>query len=179
MNCPKCGLPTLQDQRFCRSCGDKLQITTQPLEGSATVSHRNSSPANTFKNETRRASTMPFWGFVIMFIGLAIGIIGKKLMHDEVVTVVGTLVSLLGMFLSAYRYLLPAPRQRYDSIAPSQTEALPQSKPTKYLPPESNTEYVPSITERTTNLLQNSAAPGPEKEEDKESQPNKAFNPTP
>jgi hypothetical protein len=104
-----------------------------------------------------------------MFIGVAIGIIGKMLMHQEMVTVVGVLVSLVGMFLTAYPYLSPSPRQKYDSIPSSQPEALTQSQPTKYLPQESNIAYVPSITERTTDLLKNSAPTRTRKNEDGES----------
>jgi hypothetical protein len=93
-----------------------------------------------------------------MFIGVAIGVIGKMLMHEEMVTVVGVLVSVVGMFLTVYPYLLPSPRQKHDSIPSLQPEVLRQSQPTKYLPPESNIEYVPSISERTTDLLKDSAA---------------------
>ena len=81
------------------------------------------------------------WGFIIMFIGVAVGIIGKKLVHQELVTVVG-----------------------------AQPDILSQSQPGKYLPPERTIEYVPSITERTTNLLENSAVAQPKQKEDGESQ---------
>ncbi len=165
MNCPKCGLPTQPDQRFCRLCGDNLKIITTPLAETATVSHPESTPAISFKNEARRA---PLWGYILMFIGVVIGIIGKMLLHAEIVTVVGVLVSVLGMFLTAFPYLLPAPRQKYDSTGSSHPKGLKPSQPTSYLPPESKVEFVPSITERTTELLNNSAAPRPGHKEEEE-----------
>jgi hypothetical protein len=170
MNCRKCGLQTLPDQNFCRSCGNTLQIITQPLAKQATASHLERTRAIIFKDETQRANRLPLWGFIIMFIGVAIGIIGKMLMHEETVTVVGVLVSLVGMFLTVYPYLSPSPRQKYDSIPSSQPEVLTQSQPTKYLPQESNIEYVPSITERTTDLLKDSAATRPRQKEGGESE---------
>jgi hypothetical protein len=91
-----------------------------------------------------------------MFIGVAIGVIGKMLVHEEVVTVVGVLVSLAGMFLTVYPYLSPSLRRIYVSTASSQPEVPTQSQP-GYLPQESSIEYVPSVTERTTDLLKNSA----------------------
>jgi hypothetical protein len=106
----------------------------------------------------------------MMFIGVAIGVIGKMLMHEEIVTVVGVLVSLVGMFLTVYPYLSPSPRRKHDSIRSSQPEVLTRSQPTRSLPLESNVEYVPSITERTTELLKNSAATRPGQKEDGESQ---------
>ena len=158
MNCPECGSQTLPDQKFCRSCGDNLQIITQPLAEPATVSHLERTPTIIFKDETQRANRLPLWGFTIMFIGVAIGITGKMLMHEEMVTVVGVLVSLVGMFLTVYPSLSPSPRQKYDSIPSSQPEVPTQSQPTRYLPQEGNIEDVPGITERTTDLLKNSAA---------------------
>lgn len=110
------------------------------------------------------------WGFIIMLLGVAVGIIGKKLMHEEIITVVGALVSVAGMFLTVYPYLSPASRQKVDSSPASQPDILIQSQPGKYLPEKSNTQYVPSITERTTNLLKNPAASRPEQKEDGETQ---------
>jgi hypothetical protein len=156
MNCPKCGLQTLPDQKFCRSCGASLQMITQPLAEQAVVARLEKTPAINFKDETQRANRLTPWGFIIMFIGVAIGVIGKMLVHEEVVTVVGVLVSLAGMFLTVYPYLSPSLRRKYVSTASSQPEVLTQSPP-GYLPQESSIEYVPSVTERTTDLLKNSA----------------------
>jgi hypothetical protein len=161
MNCPKCGLQTLPDQRFCRSCGGNLQVITQPLAEHAAVSHSERTPAIIFERVTQRGNRLTPWAFIILFIGVAIAIIGKMLMHQDVVTVVGVLVSLVGMLLTVYPYLSPSPRQRIDSVASSQPEVLTQSEPTKYLSQKSDIEFVPSISERTTELLKNSAATRP------------------
>jgi zinc ribbon protein len=169
MNCHKCGLQTLPDQRFCRSCGASLQTNTPPLVEHATVFDLERRPANILKDEKQRASGLMLWGFIIMFIGVAVGIIGKKLMHEDLVTVVGALVSITGMFLTVYPYLL-LPPAKVDSRPHSQPDMLSQSQPGKYLPPENNIEYVPSITERTTSLLENSAIATRKQKEDGESQ---------
>ena len=170
MSCHKCGLQTIPDQRFCRSCGESLQTNTTPLVKHAKVFELQSQPANILKDENERASRLMLWGFIIMFIGVAVGIIGKKLMHEDIVTVVGALVSIAGIFLTVYPYLSPSSRRKIDSSPSSQPDILSQSQPAKYLPPERNIEYVPSITERTTNLLENSAVARPKQKEDGESQ---------
>lgn len=105
----------------------------------------------------------------MMFLGVAMGVVGKKLLHQDIVTTVGILVSLAGMFLTVYPYLLPAPRKKYDSLPSSRPEVLKQSQPTKHLPTESNTEFVPSITERTTDLLKESVK-RPNRNEDGETE---------
>jgi hypothetical protein len=105
--------------------------------------------------------------FIAMLIGVAIGVVGKKLLYEDIVTVVGVLISLAGMFLVVYPYLAPARRKEDESKFSSQPEVLTPSQPTEYLPDASSIEYVPSITERTTNLLKNSTTKKPEQTEDK------------
>jgi hypothetical protein len=169
MNCPSCDLQTLPDQRFCRACGASLQMTTQPLAEHASVSELERPPAKISRVEQQRTNGLALWGFIVMFIGVAIGVIGKKLMHEEIVTAVGVLLSLAGMFLTAYPYLSPARPQRYDSKTSTRPDVLTQSPPTKILPEEGRFEPVPSITERTTDLLKNSAPTRARKKEDGES----------
>ena len=169
MNCSKCGLQTQPDQRFCRACGASLQMITQPLDESATVSELERTPAISVNDEKQGVNTTTLLGFIIMFIGVVVGIVGKKLIHEEIVTVIGALVSVAGMFLTAYPYLSPSSRQKFDSRRFSQPEVLVQPQEDKYLPQERNIEYVPSITERTTNLLENSAATRAKRKEDGES----------
>ena len=139
-------------------------MTTRPLAEHAATSD----PATSPKDEKQRANRSLHWGLIMMFIGVAIGIIGTKLIHQEVVTAVGALVSVAGMFSTVYPYLSPSRRQTLDSIPPSQLEILTQSQPGKFLPQETNIEYVPSITERTTDLLKNSIATRPRQKEDGE-----------
>ncbi len=170
MDYPKCGSQTQSDQNFCRSCGASMQMITQPLTEHASLSDLERTPATIFKEERQRANRWVLSGVIIMFIGVAIGVIGKKLMHEEIVTVIGVLVFLAGMFFTVYPSLLPSTRPKSDSSASSQPEAPRQSRPAKYLPQGSGIEYVPSITERTTNLLKNSAATRPRKKEDGELQ---------
>ena len=143
-------------------------MTTQRLVRPPTISDSELTQATGFAAGKQRAQALALWGFIIMFIGVAIGVIGKKLIHDDIVTVVGVLMSLAGMFLTAYPYLSPSRRQ-HDSRPPSQPEVLTQSPSTKYLYPESNIEYVSSVTERTTDLLETPAAIRPRPKDDEKS----------
>lgn len=133
-------------------------MTTQPLVEHATVFDPRKTPAIIGNGEKRRPNGLVLWGFIMMFIGVAVGLIGKKLIHEDIVTVVGVLISLAGMFLTAYPYLSPPQPKKYDSIPSSKPEVLKRTQATKSLPQGSNTDYVPSITERTTDLLKNQAA---------------------
>jgi hypothetical protein len=157
MNCPSCGLPTLSDQKFCRSCGAGLQMTTQPLVEHVAVFDPSRTPANIGNDVRPRPNVLLLWGFIMMFVGVAVGVIGKMLIHQDVVTVVGVLVSLVGMFLVAYPSLPRSRPRKYNSIPSSKPEVLTQTQTPKSLSQGSNTDFVPSITERTTDLLEPAA----------------------
>jgi len=164
MTCPTCGLPTLPEQKFCRSCGTSLQMTTQPLADptAAIPQTQRTAPTGT----TQATSKLLLWGFMIMFVGAAIGVVGKKLMHEDIVTVIGVLMALAGMFLTVYPYLLPA-RAKLDTSPRAQPETRAAFQP-KSLPKERDIDYVPSVTERTTNLLENRPAATPKQKENEE-----------
>ena len=67
MTCPKCGWQTLTEQKFCRSCGANLQITTQPLaDRNAAISEPPRTSISTRTSE--RAKTLVLWGFIVMFV---------------------------------------------------------------------------------------------------------------
>ena len=150
MTCHKCGLQTLPEQRFCRSCGTSLQITTQPLARPVAESDPEIKSAQTWRE---RANKYVLSGFIVMLLGVAIGVIGKKLMHQDLVTVIGVLISLVGMFLTVYPYLAPSRRTKHDPTQ-SQLDEITHSRPSNTLPRERSPEYVASITERTTDLLE-------------------------
>ncbi len=155
MNCPKCGAQTIEDQKFCRACGASVQMVTQPLVHDVIDSRPQDELTSGAQNETPQGTKFLLWGFIIMFIGVALGVIGKMLIHQDVVTVVGVLLSLLGMFLSVFPFLLLSPRQKSKASAPSLPESLKEARQSKYLPQGNRTEYLPSVTERTTGLLKN------------------------
>jgi hypothetical protein len=170
MTCPKCGLQTQADQKYCRSCGASLRMTTQPLAELATMPEQERPAVVGPKGAAQQRNGFMLWGFIMILIGVAVGVVGKKLLHQEIVAVVGVLMSLLGMFLMVYPHLAPPRRKKSDSGPSLQPEVLTPSRPTQYLPQESNIEFVPSITERTTDLLKTSTAPRPGPKESLESE---------
>ena len=170
MTCPKCGSETLPEQQFCRSCGARLQ-TTQRLAKPQPVADLRATSTVSARAADERANHFVLWGFIIMLIGAAIGVVGKMLMHEDIVTVVGVLISLGGMFLVVYPYLVPSRRKEDDSSFSSQPEVLTAPERTEHLPEGSSVEYLPSVTERTTNLLKSHATKTPRPKEDKKPEP--------
>jgi hypothetical protein len=142
-------------------------MTTQRLAKPQAVTELERTPTIGAKGGDERANQFVLWGFILMLIGVAIGVVGKKLLHEDIITVVGVLISLAGMFLVVYPYLVPSRRKEDDSSFSSQPEVLTSPQQRESLPAASSIEYVPSVTERTTNLLKNSATKKPQQTEDK------------
>ena len=142
-------------------------MTTQRLAKPQAVTAPGRTSTISAKGADERTNRFVLSGFILMLMGVAIGVVGKKLLYVDVVTVVGVLIALAGVFLEVYPYLAPSRRKEDDSSFASQPEVLTPPQSTEYLPEASSIEYVPSITERTTNLLKNPATKRPEQTKDK------------
>lgn len=101
-----------------------------------------------------------------MLIGVAIGVVGKRLLDEDIITVVRVLISLAGIFLVCYPYLSPNRQKSDESVPSSQPQVLNTPRPAEYLPHGNSVDYVPSITERTTNLLEASPLEKPREKEE-------------
>ncbi len=152
MTCVKCGALAPANQKFCRSCGASLELTTQPLSPAGSLAETKTPSPTRYEGGRQGGNGMLMVGMILLFIGVAIGVVGKKLLYQDVVTVVGVLISLLGMFLTAFPYLSPPRRKGLPEVEP-QPASFERSAQPKYLPDQDRAEYIPSITERTTNLL--------------------------
>ena len=152
MTCVKCGALAPANQKFCRSCGASLELTTQPLSPAGSLAETKTPLSPRYEGGRQSGNGMLIVGMILLFLGVAIGVIGKKLLYQDVVTVVGVLISLLGMFLTAFPYLAPPRRKVLPEVEP-QPASFEHSAQAKYLPDQDRVEYIPSITERTTNLL--------------------------
>lgn len=144
-------------------------MVTQPIVERPALSGPQKTPATDLIPKRQRPNGLTRFGFILMFVGIAIGIIGGKLMPDGIIAAVGALLAVAGIFFTAYPYVSPARQQQFDAI-PSQPENLIQSQPGEYVPRETNIEYEPSITEGTTALLENSISSGHKQKKDKESE---------
>ena len=153
MTCPSCGSESHPDQNFCRVCGASLQTTSLALGEIAKASVPGSTSTVDLQERTFGGHNLARWGLIIMFIGVAIGVVGKMLLHEDIVTVVGVIVALLGMFLTAYPYMSPFRSKQSVTGTDPKTKELTPSQPTTYLPQAGDVDFMPSITERTTNLL--------------------------
>ena len=137
MNCPNCGSPTLVDQQFCRSCGAGLTA------------------------DAPRSFRPQIWGLLVLmmvFGGLLTAMAGK-LFDLRWLIFTGVFVMVGGMFFVAAYALLQQSRPRTRKPSQSQLpKTFPSADTTNKLLPIGDNDFIPSVTERTTDLLKTPAA---------------------
>lgn len=155
MHCPNCGAKAADDQKFCRSCGLKLERVSLILAEQLT-------PAELSLLERQRE--IERWRKVAYRGTLAVGAIGllglfvyEMAIENnplDVLIIVTILIILIGAALSASLNIYSASLREKLISRKSDSEALPLdgASTTKQLP-EVYYEPVPSVTEHTTELL--------------------------
>jgi hypothetical protein len=157
MYCPNCGNNSSTDQRFCRSCGLGLEKVAQTLVEQL--------PTKLDENLEEQKDRLERWGVAALSVfGLGVlvmllyGIV-YKLMITQGKVMAG--LALLGLVVMAacglISVVLFAKAKEVEQAKlkrrVSQPEELPPGETTKRLLAEGRFEQIPSVTERTTELL--------------------------
>ncbi len=154
MYCPNCGQATSAELKFCRSCGLSLEKAAQSLVEQLPEVE----PNKHLRERQRRVERLLYilggsaaLVFVVSLFWTVINkiIIGKGQVLGGLVFFGFILAFILFALLMLYREsLLKASGKRLSTPA-----TLPQSEHTARLLSESHVEPIPSVTERTTELL--------------------------
>ena len=146
MYCPNCGKENPEKPRFCRSCGLGLQTISQALVNELSATKSDDSSIEIVEPEQKRWRNPLMYGFLMLLLGMAIVIFGKKIAVEQLIADLGTLIAVLGIGLLAFKGV---------SLIRSQSSASPQSKtplegkPTNELPALPSGEPS-SVAEQTT-----------------------------
>jgi predicted lipid-binding transport protein (Tim44 family) len=152
MLCPNCGTTTTTEHKFCRSCGMNLEPVSRALAahlspgGAAAVAAREAR-----RRATNRMAKGVVSGIAVVLFGMFVMSVipGNAFKVFGVAAALIGLVSVLASIVSALRtaadlVVEPAPRSLDDAAAAAKTGRLLH---------ETTVEPVPSVTERTTDLL--------------------------
>ena len=144
--CPNCGSENSQEQRFCRKCGLHLQTIAQVVAHQ--VNAHKEHPTLSQLSEARTIWQNPlFYGFLLVMIGITISAVGKRIVGEQAIVDVGTVLSMLGVVFFVIKGIFVFQRLRFSQPAPE----VPKADTTKELPNLLEAkEPPPSITEFTT-----------------------------
>jgi small-conductance mechanosensitive channel len=159
MHCPICSTTVSVNQKFCRSCGFGLEKTAQ----SVSEQHPTELALNLReqKNTLERLGLIALRIFGLGVIGFFLYMVGYKVLslfaQGKILGALAllALVVVLGCgLLSVFLFAKAKDIQEASSKRRLQDpEEESESAPTARLLPENQSELIPSVTERTTELL--------------------------
>ena len=154
MYCPNCGKENLAEQKFCRSCGLSLEKAVQSLAEQLPALELDKSLRERQRKVDRLITIVAGSAISIVVVGVLWGIIyGIIIVKGEIIAGLFLLAFIVGMvlfgLLSIYRDSLRKAAGKRQLSEPTP----PLVADTGRLLSESRVEPIPSITERTTELL--------------------------
>ncbi len=160
MHCPGCGHESSLDQKFCRKCGFNLEPVGKLFKNESGPDERKRERAEREKQAVRRMVSWMMWGMLVMLIGVILTVVNKQLKLDQPVGLIATFIILAGVSATMYG-LLDAMR---GGKQPRKSKKLEGSRddlpPVTEIKADTTRELaggmpipVPSVTERTTNLI--------------------------
>ena len=147
MYCPNCGKENPEKPRFCRSCGLGLQTISQTMVNELAATKSDDSSIEIVEPEQKRWLNPLMYGFLMLLLGMAIVIFGKKIAVEQLIADLGTLIAVLGIGLLGFKGVSLI---RSQSSSSPRTKTLLESKPTTELPQALPSGEPASVTEHTT-----------------------------
>lgn len=154
MYCPNCGLATSTEQKFCRSCGLSLEKAAHSLVEQLPAVELNTHVRERQRRVERLLYMLGGSAAVIFVVSLCWTVINEIIIGKG--HFLGGLIFLaliLGFIVFALLMLYRDSLLKASSKRISTRPTLPHAEHTARLLPESHVEPIPSVTERTTELL--------------------------
>lgn len=157
MYCPGCATKISLDQKFCRSCGLGLEKIVQSLEEQLPTKLDESLQDR--KNRLERLGVAALSIFGIGALSIFLYTVGYKLMltQGKFVAALGVLALLVILGCGIISVILFANAKEVEEARVRQriqpSKEMPETEVAERVLPESHFEPVPSVVERTTELL--------------------------
>ena len=151
MLCPNCGTRMTNEHKFCRNCGMNLEPVARAL--AAHLSPGGAALASAAREAERRVMRHRIRGLAAGVVTILFGLLLLSLLPGKGFQILGVAAALMGL-VTAIMCIISPMRTAYNAAGeyapPAPDTAAP---PTGRLLHEQTFEPVPSVTERTTDLL--------------------------
>ena len=155
MYCPNCGKQTSTDQKFCRHCGLGLDKIAQSLGEQLPARVDEILLARKERMEKLGVAALSVFGLGLLSI--LVYMIGEKLLTKgnllEALVILGFAIMLGCGLVSVFLFARAKELGEQAGKRQLQPNAAAKSESTRELLPEGMMEPVPTVTERTTELL--------------------------
>ncbi len=153
MYCPNCGTKTSIDQNFCRACGLSLEKTALSL--SEQLPEKVDRSVQQQKERLEKFGVALLSVFGIGVLGLLLFLLGQKFIDKGMLGILAMLGVLIMIVCGLGSVILFAQAKDLDqkSSKRRQSSLTSGTDTTKELLSEGHFEPVPTVTERTTELL--------------------------
>ena len=154
MHCPNCGKPADIQQQFCRACGLNLGPVGKHLAEhvATTLPELKAHKSESEQEIVRQMFRWMTWGMILIGIGVLMMVANKSFDLGGPIKFISAVVCLAGVGV-AFSGLVKAMNERASLSGKKATDQIPVSVDTKSLPTAPIPASLPSITERTTQLI--------------------------
>ena len=158
MHCPNCGNESGIDHKFCRKCGFNLEPVGKLMAGNGSEDDPQVSKLERDKLLMRHMVKWMMRGMLIMLVGIILIVVNKQLKVDQLVGLLGTLLTLAGVSVTMYGLLDTMRGGGLKKGTPKALDAPGESETEQATPTTRELEGrspvpIGSVTERTTALI--------------------------
>ena len=154
MHCPSCGNESSLDQKFCRKCGFNLEPVSALITGQSGIEEIQTDKSEEERRIVRRMFRWISWGCLVLLVGVILLILNRGFIHEAMFVPLSSLVMMGGIALATYGVLSSVLRGTYlPGKAKNEGHEISQTRTTNELPAGNMPIPVPSVTERTTQLI--------------------------
>lgn len=153
MYCPNCGSKTSTEQKFCRACGLGLEKIALSLTEQLPAQANEHLLSQKERYERLGVAALSVFGTGILG-AILYGIIYKTMIEQgKILTGLGLIGLVIFMCSGLFAAIMFAKAKETEEAAGKRRIQQVETTPTKELLTEGNFEPIPSVTDRTTELL--------------------------
>ena|SRR5262245_20061460 len=154
MHCPSCGHESSLDQKFCRKCGFNLEPVSKLFTGETAIDHIEPDKSERERLLVRRMFRWISIGCLVLLFGVILLIINRGFIHEAMFQSIASLIILGGVSVAFYGLVSSIMRGTYSGVKASPgPQRLNETRTTNELPEARTPIPLPSVTERTTQLI--------------------------